>query len=198
MDGRVPPLSGRRLVVVHPPRRSRSQWGSSDASVFEPLTGLTTTGPAIRWTFCWNVGPIGSQGDVIEASRLKRECNNSPRIAVSPDVSASSQSPKHEEFMALFVRHETAIHSFLTSLLANLDDAEVVMQETGMAMWKKFDQFETGTSFRNWAFQIARFEAMNFRRKQPFLYPFRNHRMGRNPIVRGFHRQQVGIPNRMY
>ena len=53
----------------------------------------------------------------------------------------------------------------MTSLLANLDDAEVVMQETSMAMWKKFDQFETGTSFRNWAFQIARFEAMNLNAK---------------------------------
>ena len=68
--------------------------------------------------------------------------------------------------MALFVRYEPTVHSFLTSLLANLDDAEVVMQETSMAMWKKFHQFETGTNFRNWAFQIARFEAMNFRRKR--------------------------------
>jgi len=81
-------------------------------------------------------------------------------------MSPFSQSPKHEEFMALFVRHEPTIHSFLTSLLANLDDAEVVMQETSMAMWRKFEQFEAGTSFRNWAFQIARFEAMNFRRKR--------------------------------
>jgi len=68
--------------------------------------------------------------------------------------------------MALFVRHEPAVHSFLVSLLASLDDAEVVMQETSMAMWKKFGQFEAGTSFRNWGFQIARFEAMNFRRKR--------------------------------
>jgi len=75
-------------------------------------------------------------------------------------------SPKHEEFIALFVRHEPAIHSFLTSLLANPDDAEVVMQEASMAMWKKFDQFQRGTNFRNWALQIARFEAMNFRRKR--------------------------------
>jgi RNA polymerase sigma-70 factor (ECF subfamily) len=81
-------------------------------------------------------------------------------------MSQFSQSPKHEEFMALFVRHEPGIHSFLTSLLANLDDAEVVMQETSMAMWRKFNQFEAGSSFRNWAFQIARFEAMNFRRKR--------------------------------
>lgn len=68
--------------------------------------------------------------------------------------------------MALFVRHEAAIHSFLISLLTNVDDAEVVMQETSMTMWKKFEQFQAGTSFRNWAFQIARFEAMNFRRKK--------------------------------
>ena len=81
-------------------------------------------------------------------------------------MSGFPQSPKHEEFMALFVRHEPAIHSFLTSLLANLDDAEVVMQQTSMTMWKKFDQFEVGTRFRNWGFQIARFEAMNFRRKR--------------------------------
>ncbi|MEA3367382.1 MAG: sigma-70 family RNA polymerase sigma factor [Planctomycetota bacterium] len=86
--------------------------------------------------------------------------------AVSPEMSAFLQSPKHEEFIALFVRYEPAIHSFLTSLLANLDDAEVVMQETSMAMWKKFGQFEAGTSFRNWGFQIARFEAMNFRRRK--------------------------------
>jgi len=87
-------------------------------------------------------------------------------IAVLPDVSAASQSPKHEEFMALFVRHEPAIHSFLTSLLADLAEAEEVMQETSVVMWKKFGQFRAGTSFRNWAFQIARFEAMNFRRKR--------------------------------
>ncbi len=68
--------------------------------------------------------------------------------------------------MALFVRHEPAVHAFVTSLLASLDDAEVVMQETSMTLWRKYDQFEAGTSFRNWAFQVARFEAMNFRRKR--------------------------------
>jgi len=81
-------------------------------------------------------------------------------------MSDSRPSPRHEQFMALFVRHEPAIHALLTSLLADLDDAEEVMQEVGLIMWQKFDQFEPGTSFRHWAFQIARFEAMNFRRKK--------------------------------
>jgi RNA polymerase sigma-70 factor (ECF subfamily) len=68
--------------------------------------------------------------------------------------------------MALFVRHEPAIHSFLTALLANLDAVEEVMQATSVAMWRKFAQYQAGTNFRNWGFQIARFEAMNFRRKR--------------------------------
>jgi RNA polymerase sigma-70 factor (ECF subfamily) len=81
-------------------------------------------------------------------------------------MSDPTSSSKHEQFMALFVRYEPGIHSYLTSLLANLDDAEEVMQETSTVMWKKFGQFEAGTSFRHWAFQIARYEAMNFRRKR--------------------------------
>ena len=68
--------------------------------------------------------------------------------------------------MALYVRHEPAVHSFVLSLVGSVDAAEVVMQEANVAMWRKFDDFEPGTSFRNWAFQIARFEAMNYRRKR--------------------------------
>ncbi len=86
--------------------------------------------------------------------------------SVPPEMTKTLPSPKHERFMALFVRHEPAVHSFLTTLLVNLDDVEVVMQETSLAMWRKFDQFEPGTSFRNWAFQIGRYEALNFRRKR--------------------------------
>ena len=28
-------------------------------------------------------------------------------------------------------------------------------------MWRRFDQYQSGTSFRNWAFQVAKFTAMN-------------------------------------
>jgi len=78
----------------------------------------------------------------------------------------TSPSPRHEEFMALFVRHEPAIHSLLTSLLGDIHDAEDAMQEVSLVLWRKFDQFQRGTSFRHWAFQVARFEAMNFRRRR--------------------------------
>lgn len=68
---------------------------------------------------------------------------------------------RREQFVALFVRHEAAIHSFVLTLLPDLDEAEEVMQQASLTMWRKFDQFTPGTSFRNWAFQVAKFTAMN-------------------------------------
>lgn len=71
----------------------------------------------------------------------------------------------HERFVTLFVRHQAAIHSFILTMLPSFADSEEVLQETSMTMWKKFDQFEPDTSFRNWAFQIARFTTFNYVRK---------------------------------
>jgi RNA polymerase sigma-70 factor (ECF subfamily) len=76
-------------------------------------------------------------------------------------MDAGGPRDNHEEFVALFVRHEAAIHSFILTLLPRLDDAEDVMQQASLTMWRKFDQFEPGTNFRNWAFQVAKFTAMN-------------------------------------
>ncbi len=68
---------------------------------------------------------------------------------------------RHEEFVALFVRHEAAIHSFVLTLLPDLDAAEEVVQQASITMWRRFDQYQPGTNFRNWAFQVAKFTAMN-------------------------------------
>ena len=71
------------------------------------------------------------------------------------------QPDAHEQFVALFVRHEAAIHSFVLTLLPDLVEAEEVVQQASLTMWRKFDQFAPGTNFRNWAFQIAKYTAMN-------------------------------------
>jgi RNA polymerase sigma-70 factor (ECF subfamily) len=74
----------------------------------------------------------------------------------------SPQSDPHEQFVALFVRHEAAIHSFVLTLLPDLAEAEEVVQQASLTMWRRFDQFAAGSSFRNWAFQVAKFTAMNY------------------------------------
>lgn len=68
---------------------------------------------------------------------------------------------RREQFVALFVRHEAAINSFVLTLLPDLNDAEDVVQQASLTLWRNFDQYTPGTSFRNWAFQVAKFTAMN-------------------------------------
>lgn len=38
-----------------------------------------------------------------------------------------------------------------------------------MVLWRKFDQFQEGTDFAVWAMSVARFCALNWRRKQARL-----------------------------
>ena len=73
---------------------------------------------------------------------------------------------QHEQFVALFVSNEAAIHSFVLSMIPSSADADEVLQEASMTMWRRFDQYTPGTSFRNWAFQIAKYTAYNFVRKR--------------------------------
>ncbi len=76
-----------------------------------------------------------------------------------------SADRRYEEFVMLFARTEPALHSFVLSLVPNWADAEEILQQTSFILWRKFDQFEPGSSFRHWACQIARFEVLNFRKK---------------------------------
>lgn len=75
---------------------------------------------------------------------------------------------RYEQFVALFARHERAIRGFVRSMLPSLQDADDVMQETGLACWHKFSDFREGDTpdgFFRWACVIARFEVRKHRRK---------------------------------
>lgn len=72
----------------------------------------------------------------------------------------SPESEKDGQFVALLVEHQVAIRSFVRTLLPNPEDAEDVVQTASLTMWRRFGQFQPGTSFRNWAFQVAKFVAL--------------------------------------
>lgn len=79
-----------------------------------------------------------------------------------PDVDAERL---HEDFMRLFVKHEPDLRTFVRSLVPTLTDADEVLQETAIVLWRKFETFEPGSEFIRWACVIARFEALSYRRK---------------------------------
>jgi RNA polymerase sigma-70 factor (ECF subfamily) len=81
-----------------------------------------------------------------------------------------TESPKdkqYDRFVSLFARHEQAVRGFARSLLPSGQDVDDVMQEVGLACWRKFDAFESKDStdeFVRWACVIARFETLRHRR----------------------------------
>lgn len=73
---------------------------------------------------------------------------------------------QHDQFLRLYIENEEALRGFVRSLVPTRDDAREVMQETAAVLWRKFDQLDSREDFRRWAFGVARFEALAFRRDQ--------------------------------
>ena len=71
-----------------------------------------------------------------------------------------------EQFLRLFLESERRIYAFILSVLANPTDADDVLQEVSLVLWKKFDHFQQGTDFVAWACRIAQFEVLKFYNKQ--------------------------------
>ena len=70
----------------------------------------------------------------------------------------------HDSFLHLYVECEESLRGFVRSLLPTLEDAREVMQETAAVLWKKYDQLDDPKNFRRWAFGVARFEVLAYRR----------------------------------
>ncbi|MEM0970136.1 MAG: sigma-70 family RNA polymerase sigma factor [Verrucomicrobiota bacterium] len=70
-----------------------------------------------------------------------------------------------DEFVALSLANQTRIRRFILSLISNREDAEDVYQKTSVVLWKKFDQYEPGTSFASWAMRVAYYEICDYRKK---------------------------------
>ena len=81
----------------------------------------------------------------------------------TPDVPADPQ--RYELFVKHLLEHEPNVRAFLRGLLPSWQDVEEVTQEASLVAWRKFSEFEEGTSFGGWFLTIARYEAMSYRRR---------------------------------
>jgi RNA polymerase sigma-70 factor (ECF subfamily) len=75
-------------------------------------------------------------------------------------------SNNDSEFVSLLTRHQLALRSYVRSLLPGCSSAEDIAQQANSKIWEKRDTFELGTNFKAWIFSIARYEVLNFRKKQ--------------------------------
>jgi RNA polymerase sigma-70 factor (ECF subfamily) len=80
--------------------------------------------------------------------------------------SGLSDQNRIDEFIRLFTSHEPRLRAYVLTLVPRWSDAEEIMQQCNLVLWKKFGQFQSGTNFFAWACRIARLEVMEFRRQQ--------------------------------
>lgn len=70
-----------------------------------------------------------------------------------------------EDYAELMAAHQARLESFIRALTGNTDAARDILQETNVILLRKARDFEPGTNFTAWAFRIARFEVMTWRKK---------------------------------
>ncbi|MCA8995071.1 MAG: sigma-70 family RNA polymerase sigma factor [Planctomycetaceae bacterium] len=81
-------------------------------------------------------------------------------------MSNSSQSSFEAAFVAQLTEHQLALQLYVRSLLPGDLAAGDVTQQANTKIWEKRSDFELGTNFKAWAFSIARFEVLNYRKTQ--------------------------------
>ncbi len=69
-------------------------------------------------------------------------------------------------FFRLFMANEGRIYTYILMLVPHRAEADDIMQETAMVMWKRFADFEAGTNFLRWSKQIAFYKILDFRKKR--------------------------------
>ncbi len=81
-------------------------------------------------------------------------------------VSLSDSSFDAPDFADLMAEHQGRLLGYIRSLVPDVHSAKDILQEANMTLLKKASTFEPGTNFTAWAFRVAYFEVLTFRRKR--------------------------------
>ena len=81
---------------------------------------------------------------------------------VSPTV--PGEDP--ERFVRLFVEGQREILRYILALVPDIDDADEILQETAVDLWRKFDQYDPAFPFAPWACRFAFRRVLKHREQQ--------------------------------
>ncbi len=81
-------------------------------------------------------------------------------------VFPDTNSEQGREFIASFTKAQRRVYLYILSMVPHPVEAEEILQNTNLVIWKKSQQFKAGTNFFAWACQIAHYEILKFRKKR--------------------------------
>jgi RNA polymerase sigma-70 factor, ECF subfamily len=84
-----------------------------------------------------------------------------PEALSDADLVRSLRSGSSDAFGELYVRHKDALYDYCCRLLNDRVQAEDVVHESFLMLWKDAHTLDALDSFRSWLFGIARHKALN-------------------------------------
>lgn len=94
-----------------------------------------------------------------ESRRADQEENTAFSAARAADA-------RVEEFVRLLGQYQRRIALYVVSLVPRWNDAEEIIQETNLVLWREFDQFQPGSNFAAWACRVAFHQVLAWRKRR--------------------------------
>lgn len=67
-------------------------------------------------------------------------------------------------FVSLLTSSQSSVYAYICSLVFDSNVATDLLQETNLTLWRKRAEFEPGTNFAAWAYRVAYFKVLSYRR----------------------------------
>lgn len=64
-------------------------------------------------------------------------------------------TPDRDHFLRLFLSSERELFRYVAVLVPEIADAQEIVQQTALALWEKFDQYDPARPFTPWACRFA-------------------------------------------
>jgi RNA polymerase sigma-70 factor (ECF subfamily) len=71
-----------------------------------------------------------------------------------------------ETFVRLLGQNQRRIFLYVIALVPSWNDAEEIVQETSLVLWREFGQFQLGTNFAAWACKVAFHQVLAWRKRK--------------------------------
>jgi len=85
----------------------------------------------------------------------------------------SNNAPNTENIVLLLTQHQEPLFRYIFSLVPCEADARDILQETSLALYRKWEQFDTSRPFLPWAYRFAYLQVQKHREKSarsPLLF----------------------------
>jgi RNA polymerase sigma-70 factor (ECF subfamily) len=84
----------------------------------------------------------------------------------TPEMDPAAASARVEGFVRLLGQNQRRVFMFVMSMVPNWNDAEEILQETNLVLWREFDRFQPGTNFAAWACRVALNQTLAWRKRK--------------------------------